>query len=294
MMDNSSNSSEIMTEAGTSSESMPGAGNQTFLDTSEIKTEPGTSSESMPGAANQTFLDTSEIKTEPGTSSESMSGAANQTFLDTFMADFQSVEGASLWSSVGGKSTLLGDWPLKDFSKCAASMLCSDYKVEDKDILFTTAFALSAGVPDSAFLTAGVADVSTSMARMLPFKQFFTGEVEEEEEELSAKAKAKALCEFRQLVDAHADNLDTKANAALQAFLLVTAMNLTGKKPPGSSVKLASRKSNNLSYADTKKKLLLISTMAKVLHKKSSKFEDEKLSAQLANIHKDLQIVADL
>ena len=29
----------------------------------------------------------------------------------------------------------------------------------------------SAGVPDSAFLTAGVADVSTSMARMLPFKQ---------------------------------------------------------------------------------------------------------------------------
>ena len=84
----------------------------------------------------------SEIKTEPGTSSESMSGAANQTFLDTFMADFQSVEGASLWSSVGGKSTLLGDWPLKDFSKCAASMLCSDYKVEDKDILFTTAFAL--------------------------------------------------------------------------------------------------------------------------------------------------------
>merc|ERR1711990_1270112 len=150
------------------------------------KTEAGTSSESMSGAANQTFLDPSEIKTEPGTSSESMSGAANQTFLDTFMADFQSVEGASLWSSVGGKSTLLGDWPLKDFSKCAASMLCSDYKVEDKDILFTTAFALSAGVPDSAFLTAGVAvtaplDVNTSMARLLPFKQFFTGEVEEEE-----------------------------------------------------------------------------------------------------------------
>ena len=32
----------------------------------------------------------------------------------------------------------------------------------------------SAGVPDSAFLTAGVAnplDVNTSMARMLPFKQ---------------------------------------------------------------------------------------------------------------------------
>ena len=76
----------------------------------------------------------SEIKTEPGTSSEGMSGAANQTFLDTLMADFQSVE--------GGKSTLLGDWPLKDFSKCATSMLCSDYKVEDKDILFTTAFAL--------------------------------------------------------------------------------------------------------------------------------------------------------
>ena len=73
----------------------------------------------------------SEIKTEPGTSS-----ASNQDFLDidTMMADFQSVE--------GGRSTILGDWPLKDFSKCATSMLLSDYKVEDKGILFTTAFAL--------------------------------------------------------------------------------------------------------------------------------------------------------
>ena len=76
----------------------------------------------------------SEIKTEAGTSSESMSRAANQAFLDNLMTDFQSVEGE--------KSTILGDWPLKDFSKAAASMLCFDYKVEDKDILFTTAFAL--------------------------------------------------------------------------------------------------------------------------------------------------------
>ena len=72
-----------------------------------------------------------KIKTEPGTSS-----ASNHVFLDidTMMADFQSVE--------GGRSTILGDWPLKDFSKCATSMLLSDYKVEDKGILFTTAFAL--------------------------------------------------------------------------------------------------------------------------------------------------------
>ena len=70
-----------------------------------------------------------KIKTEPGTSS-----ASNFLDIDTMMADFQSVE--------GGRSTILGDWPLKDFSKCATSMLLSDYKVEDKGILFTTAFAL--------------------------------------------------------------------------------------------------------------------------------------------------------
>ena len=56
-------------------------------------------------------------------------------------------------------------------------------------------------------------------------------------------------------------------------------------------MKLASRKTNNLSYLDIEKKLMLISTMAKVLNKRSSKFEEEELSAQLANIHKDLKIV---
>ena len=59
-------------------------------------------------------------------------------------------------------------------------------------------------------------------------------------------------------------------------------------------MKLASRKTNNLSYVDIEKKLLLISTMAKVLNKKSSKFDDEELSAQVANIHKDLKIVLTL
>ena len=39
---------------------------------------------------------------------------------------------------------------------------------------------------------------------------------------------------------------------------------------------------NSLSKADTKKKLLLISTIADVLYKKSRRFGDNKLSTQLA------------
>ena len=53
-------------------------------------------------------------------------------------------------------------------------------------------------------------------------------------------------------------------------------------------MKLASRKSIGLSKVDTKKRLLLIATMAEILHQKSNTFEDKKLSAQLAKIYKDL------
>ena len=67
-----------------------------------------------------------------------------------------------------------------------------------------------------------------------------------------------------------------------------TLRNLTGKKPAGSSMKLATRKSIGLSKVDTKKRLLLIATMAEILHQKSNTFEDKKLSAQLAKIYKDL------
>ena len=59
-------------------------------------------------------------------------------------------------------------------------------------------------------------------------------------------------------------------------------------------MKLAFRKSINLSKADTKKRLLLIATLAEILHQKSNTFEDKKLSAQLAKIHKDTKkMVAD-
>ena len=62
-------------------------------------------------------------------------------------------------------------------------------------------------------------------------------------------------------------------------------------------MKLASRKSIKsigLSKADTKKRLLLIATMAEILHQKSNTFEDKKLAGQLAKIHKDLnKMVAD-
>ena len=53
-------------------------------------------------------------------------------------------------------------------------------------------------------------------------------------------------------------------------------------------MKLASRKSINLSRVDTKKRLLLIATLAEILHQKSNTFEDKKLSAQLAKIYMDL------
>ena len=70
--------------------------------------------------------------------------------------------------------------------------------------------------------------------------------------------------------------------------------NLTGKKPSGSSLKLASRKSIGLSRADTKKRLLLIATLAEILHQKSNTFEDKKMAAKLAKFNKDLKkIVAD-
>ena len=59
-------------------------------------------------------------------------------------------------------------------------------------------------------------------------------------------------------------------------------------------MKLASRKSINLSRVDTKKRLLLIATLAEILHQKSNTFVDKKLSAQLAKIHKDTnKMVAD-
>ena len=76
--------------------------------------------------------------------------------------------------------------------------------------------------------------------------------------------------------------------------ILESLRNLTGKKPSGSSLKLASRKSIGLSKVETKKRLMLIATMAEILHQKSNTFEDKKLSAQLAKIHKDLnKLVAD-
>ena len=59
-------------------------------------------------------------------------------------------------------------------------------------------------------------------------------------------------------------------------------------------MKLAFRKSINLSKADTKKRLLLIAQLARILHQKSNTFEDKKLSAQIAKIYKDLnKMVAD-
>ena len=69
--------------------------------------------------------------------------------------------------------------------------------------------------------------------------------------------------------------------------------NLAGKNPY--SLKLAPRKSIKMSKADVKKRLLLISTMAEILHHKSKNTaKDKKMAAKLAKFNKDLnKIVAD-
>ena len=51
---------------------------------------------------------------------------------------------------------------------------------------------------------------------------------------------------------------------------------------------------HHLSKVETKNRLLLIATIAKLLHQKSNTFEDKKLSDQLAKIYMDLNnIVVD-
>ena len=59
--------------------------------------------------------------------------AADQTFLDTLMADFPSEEKTN---------AMLGGMSLKDFSMSATHLLKFHYKVDDKDIILTTAFAM--------------------------------------------------------------------------------------------------------------------------------------------------------
>jgi len=200
------------------------------------------------------------------TSEESMKTRAtsNRASLDSLMAGFQ---------SEGRAKTALG-MPLKDFSESAVALLMSNYKVENEKVLSTTALAMSSGASKSKDKT---------LSSLERYQQFFT---EEKTSSLLSPKGSRLL--------GHAEDLNTEANAALQALLLVSAMNLTGKKPSGSSMKLASRKSIGLSKADTKKRLLLIATMAEILHQKSNTFEDKKLSTQLAKIHKDLhKLVAD-
>ena len=51
---------------------------------------------------------------------------------------------------------------------------------------------------------------------------------------------------------------------------------------------------HHLFKVETKTRLLMIATMAKILHQKSNTFEDKKLSAQLNLIYLDLnKMVAD-
>merc|ERR1719370_1057025 len=203
---------------------------------------------------------------EMSTSEEGMKTRAtsNRASLDSLMAGFQ-IEGRA--------KTALG-MPLKDFSESAVALLMSNYKVENEKVLSTTALAMSSGASKSKDKT---------LSSLERYQQFFT---EEKTSSLLSPKGSRLL--------GHAEDLNVEANAALQALLLVSATNLTGKKPSGSSLKLASRKSIGLSKVDTKKRLLLIATMAGILHQKSNTFEDKKLAVQLAKIYKDInKMVSD-
>jgi len=210
------------------------------------------------------------VRKLPNAESKKTRANSNQASVDTLMTGFQCEEGRRAKAALGGM-------PLKDFSESAVALLINNYKVEDEKILRTTALAMSSGAPNNQGTS------SSSLASLERYKQFFT---EEKTSSLLSPEGARLL--------GHAEDLNTEANAALQALLLVSAMNLTGKKPAGSSVKLSPRKSIGFSKVETKKRLLLIATMAEILHQKSNTFEDKKLSTQLAKIHKDLhKLVAD-
>jgi len=198
---------------------------------------------------------------------------SNRASLDSLMAGFQ---------TEGKAKTAMG-MPLKDFSESAVGLLMSNYKVENEKVLSTTALAMSCKGKDCSCKDKNCSCKDKTLSSLERYQEFFT---EKNTSSLLSPEGSRLL--------GHAEDLNTEANAALQTLLLVSAMNLTGKKPAGSSLKLASRKSIGLSKADTKKRLLLIATMAEILHQKSNTFEDKKLSAQLAKIYKDLnKMVAD-
>merc|ERR1719341_340162 len=145
--------------------------------------------------------------------------------------------------------TALG-MPVKDFSESATSLLMFIYKVENEKVLTTTALAMSSGASKSKDKT---------LSSLEPFQQFFTEE------------KTSSLLSLDLL--GQAEDLNVEANAALQALLLLSAMNICGKQVPCSSIRVPARKS---------------------LNQKSNSFKDKKLSAQLAKVYKDLnKMVSD-
>merc|ERR1711971_452875 len=131
--------------------------------------------------------------------------SSSRDSLDSLMAGFQ-IEGRA--------KTALG-MPLKDFSESATALLMSNYKVENEKVLSTTALAMSSGASESKDKT---------LSSLERFQQFFT---EEKTSSLLSPKGSRLL--------GHAEDLNVEANAALQALLLLSTMNLSGKKPSGSS-----------------------------------------------------------
>merc|ERR1711874_847489 len=134
------------------------------------------------------------LKKSTSSSEEGMKtrAASNRASLDSLMANFQ---------SEGRAKTALG-MPLKDFSESAVALLLKNYKVENEKILNTTALAMSSGASKSKDKT---------LSSLERYQQFFT---EEKTSSLLSPKGPRLL--------GHAEDLNTEANAALQALLLVS------------------------------------------------------------------------
>jgi len=90
-----------------------------------------------------------------------------------------------------------------------------------------------------------------------------------------------------------ADELELAANGALQSMLLVSAMQLTGKKPSGlrMDVRLPKNKSSGLTRAEIKERISCIVSLSEILFHKGQTFQDFEV-AKFQKLHKDLIKIA--
>jgi len=167
---------------------------------------------------------------------------------------------------------------LQDFSKTSASLLMSHYKVEDEDVLNTTALAMTDVLSNSkkTSFRNRFGRIRSSLESLEPYQQLFK---EKDSMKLLSQRSTKRLM-------GHLEKLDMTANAALQTLILVSAMNLTGVKPSGlkMDLKLPSSNSSGLSKTEVKKRLRLLTTISEILYQRMKSLQD---AGHFHRIHKD-------